>query len=187
MRIITGIARGFRLNALPGNHTRPTTGRVKEAIFSAVQFELEGRRVLDLFAGSGQMGLEALSRGAGQCVFVDLSAKAAEVIRGNLASLNKCYPGFDKRAKVINGDVLSYLEKDRDFYDIVFIDPPYASGLLLPALLKVEPRVNRGGVIVCESDADSQLPEVVGDFRMAKEYNYGRVCVRLYRQGGNGQ
>lgn len=186
MRIITGIARGCRLETLPGRDTRPTTDRVKEAVFSAIQFELGGRQVLDLFAGSGQMGLEALSRGACRCVFVDYSTKAVRVIQSNIKSIKDSFPDFND-AKVVNRDVISYLKNAEECFDIAFIDPPYASNLLYSALCKVERIMNRGGVIVCESDADSLLPENVGRFALNKVYNFGRVRIRIYRYETEGE
>ena len=157
MRIITGSARGRRLETLSGEETRPTSEKVKEALFSAIQFDIEGRRVLDLFAGSGQLGIEALSRGASGCVFVDRNPAAVEVIRRNL----KVRPG--------------------DSFDVAFLDPPYGANLLRDTLERVTPHMNRGGLIVCESDAGQEMPERVGDFALARTYRYGRVHIWLYR------
>lgn len=176
MRVITGSARGRRLETLPGDATRPTTEKVKESLFSAIQFDIEGRRVLDLFAGSGQLGIEALSRGASGCVFVDSSSQAAQVIRRNVQST-----GFSPVTQVLSTDALSYLTRPGDRFDLVFLDPPYASDLLLPALQKVAPLVNDGGIIVCESDESTQMPEQVDRFQLARTYHFGRVCVWLYR------
>ncbi|MDD3693212.1 MAG: 16S rRNA (guanine(966)-N(2))-methyltransferase RsmD [Oscillospiraceae bacterium] len=181
MRIIAGSVRGLRLETLTGNDSRPTAAKVKEAVFSAIQFEIDGRQVLDLFAGSGQMGLEALSRGAAGCVFVDNSAKAAKVVRNNLSRLLKGLPDHIKNVNVINTDAMSYLKSTEDSFDLVFIDPPYASNLLKPALDAVQKLMNKGGVIVCESDADTRLPEKVGRFFLNRVYNYGRVHIWLYR------
>lgn len=182
MRIITGKARGRRLETLPGLETRPTAERVKEALFSVLQFEIEGRRVLDLFAGSGQLGIEALSRGAQGCVFVDSSREAAEVIRRNLKAV-----GLTANTQVLCQDAASYLNRHGDRFDIAFLDPPYASGLLEATLRQVVPFMNPGGVIVCESDRDMELPERVGDFVLAKLYPYGRVRIWLYRFDAAGQ
>lgn len=186
MRIIAGRARGLRLETLAGDESRPTTAKVKEAVFSTIQFELDGRQVLDLFAGSGQMGLEALSRGALGCVFVDKSAKAVKIVRSNLSRLLKGCHGHKKNVAVINKDALSYLNSAKDNFDIVFIDPPYASNLLKQALTAAEKLMNKGGVIVCESDADTQLPEKVGRFFLNRVYNYGRVHIWLYRYNHRG-
>ena len=128
MRVITGSARGRILKELQGMETRPTTGKVKESIFSIIQFDIEGRRVLDLFAGTGQLGIEALSRGARQCVFIDQRADAVKLIRENV---EVC--GLTDRAVIRSGDAMAYLKSGEKF-DIIFLDPPYASGLLEKAL-----------------------------------------------------
>lgn len=176
MRVITGIARGRHLETLPGEATRPTAEKVKESLFSAIQFDIEGRRVLDLFAGSGQLGIEALSRGASGCVFVDKNTEAVKVIRQNLQ-----HTGLSSLAQVLGTDAMSYLTRPNDRFDLVFLDPPYAEGLLLPALNKVAPLVNDGGIIVCETDGGVDLPQRVDRFAVARTYRYGRICVCLYR------
>ena len=124
MRVITGTARGRVLKELEGLETRPTTGKVKESLFSIIQFDIEGRRVLDLFAGTGQLGIEALSRGAAECVFIDRRADAVRLIQENLSMCR-----LAERARVRQGDALPYLRSGERF-DIVFLDPPYGSGLL---------------------------------------------------------
>ena len=176
MRVITGLARGRRLETLPGEATRPTAEKVKESLFSAIQFDIEGRRVLDLFAGSGQLGIEALSRGASGCVFVDKNTEAVKIIRRNLQNT-----GLSSAAQVLGTDALSYLTRPGDRFDLVFLDPPYAAELLLPALNKVAPLVNDGGIIVCETEAGVELPQRVDRFSVARTYKYGRICLWLYR------
>ena len=176
MRVITGTARGRRLDTLPGDTTRPTSEKVKESLFSAIQFDIEGRRVLDLFAGSGQLGIEALSRGASGCVFVDKNTEAVKVIRQNLQ-----HTGLSATAQVLSTDALSYLARPNDRFDLVFLDPPYAADLLLPALTKVAPLVNDGGIIVCETEDGIELPQRVDRFSVARTYRFGRIFVWLYR------
>ena len=176
MRVITGLARGRRLETLPGEVTRPTAEKVKESLFSAIQFDIEGRRVLDLFAGSGQLGIEALSRGASGCVFVDKNTEAVKIIRRNLQNT-----GLSSAAQVLGTDALSYLTRPGDRFDLVFLDPPYAAELLLPALNKVAPLVNDGGIIVCETEDGVELPQRVDRFSVARTYKYGRICLWLYR------
>ena len=177
MRVITGSAKGRRLRTLEGLATRPTTERTKEGIFSALQFELEGRRVLDLFAGSGQLGIEALSRGASFCVFVDASREACDVVKDNLRETRLTAQG-----RVICSDAVEFLRAPGDPYDVVFLDPPYAAGLLPAVLEGCAPRVRDGGVIVCESDDGTPLPERVGDFTVSREYRHGRVHLTFYRK-----
>ena len=184
MRIITGLARGCRLETLEVEDTRPTAERVKEALCSALQFEIEGRAVLDLFAGSGQMGLELLSRGAAGCVFVDSSPAAAAVIRRNLHAAARREPSLSKNAQVLNLDAMAYIRRTRDRFDIAVLDPPYAAGLLAPALEETAKHMNPGGVIVCESDRQLELPEEAGDYRLDRTYRYGRILLRLYRWAG---
>lgn len=176
MRVITGLARGRRLDTLPGEATRPTSEKVKESLFSAIQFDIEGRRVLDLFAGSGQLGIEALSRGASGCVFVDKNTDAVKIIRRNLQHTN-----LVASAQVLGTDALSYLNRPGDRFDLVFLDPPYAAELLIPALNKVAPLVNNGGIIVCETEDGVELPQRVDRFAVDRTYRYGRICVWLYR------
>ena len=127
MRVITGSARGRRLNELKGTQTRPTTDKVKESIFNCIQFDVEDARVLDLFAGTGQLGIEALSRGAQSAVFVDRRTDAVKLIRENLALCR-----LSDRAQVVCGDSMGYLSSLRTKFDIVFLDPPYAEDLLEP-------------------------------------------------------
>ena len=124
MRVITGTARGRRLKELQGMETRPTTDKVKESLFSIIQFDIEGRRVLDLFAGTGQLGIEALSRGAAEAVFVDRRPDAVRLVQENLALC-----AFTDRARVKSGDALAYLKSGEKF-DLIFLDPPYAADLL---------------------------------------------------------
>ncbi len=146
-------------------------------MFSAINFEIEGRRVLDLFAGSGQMGIEALSRGAASCLFVDRSRDAAAVIQRNLRAA-----GLSDRGTVVCSEWLSALERQQGLFDLVFLDPPYAAGLLLPCLEALADRVSPGATVLCESDRDTDLPECVGPLHLHRTYRYGRVIIRLYRK-----
>ena len=145
MRGITGTARGVPLKAPRGMDTRPTMDQVKEGIFSAIQFEVEGRTALDLFAGSGQLGIEALSRGARSAVFVDESRAAVQLVRANLALCRL-------QGDVVQGESLGYLRTCGKFV-VIFLDPPYDSGLLDKALENVVQFdiLAVGGIIVCES------------------------------------
>ena len=151
MRIITGEARGARLATLDSDATRPTSDKVKEAIFSMIQFDLEGRVVLDLFGGSGQLALEALSRGAGKAVIVDQSRDAVNVIIDN-AKKTKL---FD-RCRISCSDYASYLKgaAGREKFNVVFLDPPYNTGLLRDSLSAIADAgiVSAGGFIIAESD-----------------------------------
>lgn len=172
MRIITGSARGIPLETLPGEDTRPTGERVKEALFSMIQFEIEGRRVLDLFAGSGQLGLEALSRDAAQCVFIDAARAACDVIAAN-AKKTRLYD----RCRISAGDYASFLRgaANRERFDMIFLDPPYSSGFLPDALAEIAQGglLAPGGRIICETD-NGPLP---ASKRLLKDETYHREQV----------
>lgn len=175
MRVITGLARGRKLETLSGDDVRPTTDKVKESIFSIIQFQIEGRKFLDLFAGSGQMGIEALSRGASKAVFVDKSKQAYNVITKNLKNVN-----LQENAAVFNMDSVSYISQCGIKFDIAFLDPPYGTGLLQQALNKVTSVMNIGGLILCESPYEEEMPQNVGDFHIRKQYKYGKIKVTVY-------
>lgn len=177
MRVITGIARGTRLRTLDGNDVRPTGEKVKEAVFSVLQFDIEGRRILDLFAGCGQLGIEALSRGAVCCTFVDSSQQSINVIKDNLSSAR-----LTDKAEVVKKDFKFFLETTREQFDIAFLDPPYHAGFYKDALNSLSTLMSDYGVIVCEHPSDVTVPECAGDFRLAKTYRYGKVLVSLYRK-----
>ena len=181
MRVITGTARGRVLKELEGLETRPTTGKVKESMFSIIQFDIEGRRVLDLFAGTGQLGIEALSRGAAECVFVDRRADAVELIREKVALCK-----LEDRAKIRQGEALPYLRSGEKF-DIVFLDPPYASGLLAQALTDIAAFdiCRAHGIIIAESAADTVLPAMPSPYALYREYRYGKIKLTVYHRGGN--
>lgn len=180
MRVITGTARGRKLRELPGMETRPTTDKVKESIFNIIQFDIEGRRVLDLFGGTGQLGIEALSRGAAHCTFVDLRREAAAVIRENLKVTR-----LADQARVVQGDSLSFLASCREKFDLILLDPPYASGLLEKAVKEAAAIdiLTENGIMVCESAADQVLPALEAPYEKGREYRYGKIKITLYRRG----
>ena len=184
MRVITGSARGRRLKELEGMETRPTTDRVKEGLFSTLQFDIEGRRVLDLFAGTGQLGIECLSRGAASAVFVDRRADAVKLIRENLRLTE-----LEDRARVVAGDSMEYLKSIREPFDIIFLDPPYAAGLLEPAIAHIAKFdiLAPHGIIAAEHPADRVLPALAPPYRLHRTYRYGKIALTLYRRGGNEQ
>ena len=177
MRIITGSRRGRKLKTLPGDAVRPTPDRVKEALFNILQFDLEGRVFLDLFAGSGQIGLEALSRGARSAVFVDESRAAVQLVRANLALCRL-------QGDVVQGESLGYLRTCGKF-DLIFLDPPYDTGLLDKALENVVQFdiLAEGGIIVCESRREKVLPQLQPPYHLLTERNYGKIKLTLYGKG----
>ena len=176
MRIITGVARGIRLETLDGLDTRPTAERVKESVFSMLQFEIENRNVLDLFAGSGQLGLEALSRGALSCTFVEKSLDAMNIVKKNAKKtklIDKC--------KILNIDYKDYLRqsKIRDKFDIVFLDPPY-SQKIIPEILECLVRfdmLNTNAKIICESEDDIEYSRA--GLETIKHNKYGRAYITV--------
>ena len=180
MRIITGKARGVRLDTLEGVETRPTAERVKEAVFSMLQFDIEDRSVLDLFSGSGQMALEALSRGASEAVLIDKSKNAMRVIEKNA---EKCI--LADMCRIINSDALDYIKRNKGKkFDIVFLDPPYASGLYAPVLnaLYVNDMLKPTSIIVCESDFDELLErdsKLKDMYSVKKISKYSRTIITL--------
>ena len=180
MRVITGTARGMKLQTLDGLATRPTTDKVKEAIFSILQFELEGRKVLDLFAGSGQLGIEALSRGARHAVFVEQSAAAARVIQANLK-----HTKLQENATVRTMSVSDFLKTCRERFDVILMDPPYQENQLESTLNRISEIdiLSEGGIIVCERPDSLSLPAEIGRFTKAKDYRYGKTGVTVYRCG----
>lgn len=179
MRVITGSARGVQLLSPNGQNTRPTADRVKEGLFSAIQFELAGARVLDLFAGTGQLGIEALSRGAEFATFVDHSADAVKLVRENLRRT-----GLSEKAEVIQSDYLSFLQNLHKQYDIIFLDPPYAENFLEIAMnFIVEIDILRDrGIIVCEKAAMKQLTVEKLSHFSRRDYRYGQVSLSVYRK-----
>ncbi len=179
MRIITGTARGTRLETLEGERTRPTAERTKQAIFNILQFDIEGRMVLDLFGGSGQMALEALSRGACGAYVCDSSPEACEVIKRNARKTHL----FEKMRLVCN-DYKATLKNlsGRESFDIVFLDPPYDSDAILISLKKLsEGRLVRdGGFVVCESSKDTIFS--CEGFSLVKHSKYGKAYVTVLQK-----
>lgn len=179
MRVITGSARGRKLRSPEGQDVRPTTEVTKEAIFSIIQFEIEQAFVLDLFAGSGQLGIEALSRGAQFCVFVDASRSSQSLIRDNLQST-----GLAANSRVATMDYQAFLSGSKEQFDIAFLDPPYGKQMIDKALPLLSAKMSESGVIICETDRKEVLPASGGDFAIYREYRYGQSKVTVYRRGG---
>jgi len=176
MRVISGSARNKPLLSVEGLDTRPTIDRVKEGIFSSIQFIIPGAKVLDLFAGTGQMGIEALSRGANFCVFVDHSPKAIDVVTKNLKNCAL----FD-RARVVNMLSQDFLRTTKDKFDIVFLDPPYNMAILDEILPKVCEITAEDGIIFAESELGWKPAEIDG-LKLKKQYKYGKVLVSKFQK-----
>ena len=175
MRVITGIARGRKLVAPEGLDVRPTADKVKEGIFSAVQFELEGARVLDLFAGSGQMGIEALSRGAERAVFIDSSLRSIRCVNENLRNT-----GFERQSEVINRDSYDYIKLTSQTFDIIILDPPYRYNHIANILPFAAKKLRDGGIIICEYETEADKPEAPEGMRLRKTYRYGKINVSIF-------
>ena len=170
MRVIAGTARGKNLQALPGEDiTRPTINRVKEAMFS---------RVLDLFAGSGQLGIEALSRGAKSCLFVDRSAEALAVVKANCKTA-----GVDRQSDIRQGEAESFLANIRGPFDLALLDPPFHHDTVAAVLPLLAAKMAPGGVVLCETEREADLPEQAGALTLVKQYNYGKIKVSRYERG----
>ncbi len=179
MRVIAGCAKGVALKTPDGMKTRPTTDRVKEALFSIIQFEIPGSTVLDLFGGTGQLGIEALSRGAKRAVFVDEQAAACKLIKENLRRAK-----LESQAQVIPGDYMLYLKKATEKFNIVFLDPPYAE-VFLENALKMATEIDilqSGGIIITERPLGKPLDLDFPGYTRSKDYKYGKTILTLYRK-----
>ena len=177
MRVIAGRYKGRKLNSPDSYAIRPTSDKAKEALFSILTAEIYGARVLDLFAGTGQLGLEALSRGAASVCFTDSSRKATELIKKNIA-----VTGFQARSKVLLTDAFSFLASCEEKFDIVFIDPPYEKGMCLRAAEGLSRVLNDNAIVICETRPDETLPERIGSLKAAKEYFYSNIRLTVYRK-----
>jgi 16S rRNA (guanine(966)-N(2))-methyltransferase RsmD len=183
LKIITGTAKGKQLKTLEGDATRPTSERIKEAIFSSIQFDIENRRTLDLFAGCGQLGLEALSRGASSCMFIDSSREAMDIVKANAAS-----SGLANSCKYLVSDSRNYIRKasGREVFDLVFIDPPYALECSADMMRRLAAggMLAKGAIVVCESGTEVIDEKSFTDFEVLKSRSYGKkttVNIFLYR------
>ena len=179
MRVIAGTAKGKQLKTPEGMQTRPTTDRVKEALFSIIHFDLPDACVLDLFGGTGQLGIEALSRGAKKAVFVEAREDACRLIRENLKRT-----GFQDKAQVIRSDYLDYLKHCKETFDIVLLDPPYAEVFLENALKMITEIdiLQSGGIIISERPLGKELPWDFEGYIRSKDYKYGKTLLAVYRK-----
>ena len=178
MRVVSGSARGTKLVCPEGLSVRPTHDRVKEALFSMLSAKPVGAQVLDLFAGSGALGIEALSRGAEQAVFTDISATSLAAVNENLQKTK-----MQDKSKVLKTDYLSFLESTDLVFDLIFIDPPYAEDFILPALSVIKKRglLAPEGLIYCETDGSFSLDLPEG-FTVMRDKKYGRARALLLKE-----
>jgi len=181
MRVISGTAKGVTLKTPEGMSTRPTTDRVKEAMFSIIQFDIPGTRVLDLFGGTGQLGIEALSRGAKSAVFVDTQESACKLIKENLKKTK-----LESQGQVVRSDYLSYLRNCKDKFDIILLDPPYIEVFLENSLNLITEIdiLQTNGIIVTERPLEKELPWSFPGFSRSRDYKYGKTLLTIYRKEG---
>lgn len=179
MRVITGKARGVQLKTPDGMQTRPTADRVKEALFSIINFDIPNANVLDLFGGTGQLGIEALSRGAKSATFVDSREEACKLIKENLKRTK-----LEANTKVIRSDYLDYLNRCREKYSIIFLDPPYAEVFLENALKRITEIdiLQSDGIIVTERPLGKELSWEFDGYTRSKDYKYGKTLLTIYRK-----
>ena len=182
MRVIAGTARGRRLKELQGMDTRPTTDKVKESLFNIIQFEIQGRKILDLFGGTGQLGIEALSRGADHCTFVEMRRDALSLLKENLKVTD-----LQNSARVVPGDSIAFLSSCREQFDVIILDPPYHTDLMdraIESILRFDILAEHG-IMVCETAADHELPPLSEDvFEPGRSYRYGQIKLSIFRRKG---
>ena len=179
MRVISGKAKGISLKTPDGMSTRPTADRVKEALFSIVQFDIPNAKILDLFGGTGQLGIEALSREAKSAVFVDEREDACKLIRENLKRSK-----LESYAKVIRSDYAVFLKNCRETFDIIILDPPYAEKFLENSLKLITEIdiLQSGGIIVTERPADKELEFEFSGYSRSKDYKYSKTILTIFRK-----
>ena len=177
MRVISGSARGIVLKTPDGMLTRPTADRVKEALFSILQFNIPNAKVLDLFAGTGQLGIEALSRGAKHAIFVDQREDACKLVRENILKTK-----FQNCSQVIRSDYMAYLKNCKEKFDIILLDPPYAEDFLENSLKMITEIdiLQSGGIIVLERPVEKQLDVQIDGYNRSKDYKYGKTFLTLF-------
>lgn len=179
MRVVAGFLKGRRLLSPPDRDIRPTSDRVKEGMFNILQFSLKDADVLDLFAGTGQLGIEALSRGAAHCTFVDGAPSSCKILKTNLSLC-----ALEEKATVICCKAEKFLTGTLQLYDIILLDPPYHRDLILPLLPLLSLRLKEEGKIICEAESTLSLPEEAGSLIKSKEYRYGKIKLIVYEKGG---
>ncbi|WP_028398897.1 16S rRNA (guanine(966)-N(2))-methyltransferase RsmD [Ectobacillus panaciterrae] len=184
MRVVSGACKGHPLKAVPGSTTRPTTDKVKEAIFNIIGPYFEGGLALDLFGGSGGLGIEALSRGMDKTIFVDRDSKAVQVIRQNAETCR-----LTDKVEVYKNDAeraLKALIKRELSFDLILLDPPYKDQKIVSLISVIEQHglLNDTGVIMAEHTANAELPEKIGSFTRTRYENYGITAISIYEHEG---
>ena len=182
MRVIAGTARGRRLKELQGMDTRPTTDKVKESLYNIIQFEIQDRKILDLFGGTGQLGIEALSRGARHCTFVEMRRDALTLLKDNLKVTN-----LQDSARVVPGDSIAFLSSCREQFDVILLDPPYHTDLIdraIEAIIRFDILAEHG-IMVCETAVERDLPPLPEElFETGRSYRYSKIKLSVFRRKG---
>ncbi|MCQ6279776.1 16S rRNA (guanine(966)-N(2))-methyltransferase RsmD [Bacillus sp. EB600] len=186
MRVVSGTCKGRALRAVPGNTTRPTTDKVKEAIFNMIGPYFDGGMALDLFAGSGGLGIEAVSRGLDKAIFIDRDHKAIQTIRENISTCQ-----LEEKTEVYRNDAdraLKALMKREISFDFIFLDPPYKQRQLVSLMEKMDQHmlVHNGSMIVCEHSHEVVLPSSIGGLTQIKHEKYGIIAITIYIKGTEG-
>ncbi|SHH09454.1 16S rRNA (guanine(966)-N(2))-methyltransferase RsmD [Tepidibacter thalassicus] len=180
MRVISGSARGLKLKSPKGMDVRPTTDRVKESVFNIINNRLMDSFVLDVFSGTGSLGIEALSRGAQKCIFVDLSKESIKIIKENVQKAR-----FDEKSEIILSDAINAINKlaaRKNKFDIIFMDPPYLKNLIEPVLEEISKKniLENNGIIIVEHDTKDKLSEKINNIYMYREKKYGNTTISFF-------
>lgn len=183
MRIITGSAKGRKLRAPEGLDTRPTADRVKESIFNIIASKIYDAKILDLFAGTGNLGLEAISRGSNECTFIEFNKNTFNILNENIKVLE-----FNEKSKSYNNDAkaaLSILHKKEEIFDVIFLDPPYGKKLIETSIIDIDKfnMLDNGGIIISEYDINDVIPDVIGKIKIYRTEKYGRTKVSFWTEG----
>lgn len=181
MRVISGKVRGLKLNTPKNEDVRPTTDRVKESLFNMINPYIMESNVLDLFAGTGSLGIECLSRGANNCVFVDVSKESISIVKSNIKKAR-----VENESTVLNldfKDAIGRLKVQGNKFDVIFMDPPYYKNMFIDALLKIDDTslLNEDGIIVIEHDSKDVFPESIGRLEKTKDKKYGNTTITFYK------
>jgi len=180
MRIIAGNARGRKLLSPVGMGTRPTLDRIKEAMFSIIQNKLVGAVVVDMFSGTGSLGLEAVSRGASKCYLIDMGDTTFEMLQKNVDNLK-----FNDKCECLKGDTYEYMKKfanEKIVFDLIFIDPPYAKDMIPPAIeiIGANSLLSKEGLIVCKIDSSEEIYTGNSIIHLSSSRKYGNTTVLFY-------
>lgn len=181
MRVISGKARGLKLNTPKNDDVRPTTDRVKESLFNMINSYIMDSNILDLFAGTGSLGIECLSRGAKNCVFVDISKESIAIVKSNIKKAR-----VENESTVINADfkdAVSRLKVQKNKFDVIFMDPPYYKDMFVDALEKIDDAdlLNEDGLIIVEHDTKDVFPEKIARLEKSKDKKYGNTTLTFYK------